>query len=63
MILAWMRWLDQLMRSGKEWSVYVWMDVSPQWRGKQLFAASFDLIVVDGDERSLHRRLFPLINS
>ena len=61
-MLAWRHWLAQLMQSGKEWSVYVWMDASPQWRGKELFAASFDLIVVEGDERNLYRRLFPLIN-
>ena len=41
--------------------IYVWIDSSPQWKGQELFAASFDLIIQDM-KHFYKRRLFPQIS-
>ena len=58
-VLAWRQFFNILVSSGASWSVYVWMDASPQWRGRELFAASFDLCWVADGVRHCWRRLFP----
>ena len=41
--------------------IYIFVDASPQWRGLELFAASFDIVVI-GEYRYVQRRLFPQIS-
>ena len=38
------------------------MDASPQWRGRELWASTLDLIELDGDTRTVARMLFPVLN-
>ena len=42
-------------------SFYLYMDASPQWRGLELFAASFDVLSI-GVHRYLKHRLFPQVS-
>ena len=38
------------------------MDASPQWWGRELFVATFDLVVIESGVRRYSRHLMPLIN-
>ena len=61
-MLAFRLWFQNLLSSGVPWFLFVYMDASPQWRGRELFAASIDVVrIVDG-ERLYSRHLLPLIN-
>ena len=54
---------DILDRYGEERvCLYLHADSSPQWRGVEMFAASFDLVVNTGHITSIFRRQFPLIS-
>ena len=62
LMLAFRLWFQNLISSGVPFFLFVYMDASPQWRGRELFAASIDVVrIVDG-ERLYSRHLLPLIN-
>ncbi len=62
LLLAFRLWFRKLLSSGEPWLLFVYMDASPQWRGRELFVASIDVVrIVDG-ERLCSRHLLPLIN-
>jgi hypothetical protein len=44
-----------------EVDLYLYADGSPQWRGKELYAVSFDLVIRRGQHREVFRRMFPIL--
>ena len=62
MMLAYRQYFKMLLESGEDFAIFVFMDASPQWRGRELYAASIDLIRYSGDVREVHHMLLPLLN-
>ena len=44
-----------------EVDLYLYADGSPQWRGKELYAVSFDLVIRRGQHREVLRRMCPIL--
>ena len=47
--------------NGPKPDVHIFTDGSRQWRGVELYASSFDLVLWENGEWVRHRRLFPAI--
>ena len=61
-MLTFRHWFRTLVDSGSDsWCLYLHMDASPQWRGRELFAATVDIVRI-GDEKPYSRHLLPLVN-
>ena len=61
-MLCWRYYFDVLIETSQTWFLYLFMDASPQWRGRDLFAVTFDLVVVCEGSRKYTRVLMPIIN-
>ena len=61
MMLAFRFWLADLIASEEKWALYVYMDASPQWRGRELYAATIDVVRPD-NAKKYSRHLLPIIN-
>ena len=42
-------------------NIFMYADGSPQWRGKELYAVTMDVIIDTGSDRKIMRRMFPIL--
>ena len=62
MMLAYRHCFAILLRNPSEWCLFGFMDASPQWAGRELFAANLELVQYSGGRRTVTRFLLPLVN-
>ena len=42
-------------------NIFMYADGSPQWRGRELYAVTMDVIIDTGSDRKIMRRMFPIL--
>ena len=58
-MLLWRRWFASI--DLEDINLYLFVDGSPQWRGRELFAVSFDMIQHKNGDKQMVRRLCPVL--
>ena len=61
-MLAFRFGIRTLLLSGIEFALFVFIDASPQWRGRELYGGTLDIVVYREEGPSYSRHLLPVLN-